>query len=76
MDTTYFEGSCGSGSVALAMYLNEGIPPGKDVHGTATFSLTQPEGTLEVTVETDAMGISKVFLAGHVELGEEMKVKI
>ena len=71
VDTTYFEGSCGSGTtaVAIAFSANE-----KD--GTYTFTLPQPAGTILSTVEKENGKIKAVYIEGKVSLSEIKTVEI
>ena len=75
VDTTYFEGSCGSGSVATAVALSLEKAP-----GAHSFELTQPAGKIVASVvkgaETSASvaGIEKVYIEGPVELGKEQSI--
>lgn len=70
VDTTYFEGSCGSGSVATAVALACERPAGE-----YSFELTQPAGKITATALKGAespenvAGIEKVYIEGVVELG-------
>lgn len=75
VDTTYFEGSCGSGSVATAVALSL-----EKAAGAHSFELTQPAGKIVASVvkgaETSASvaGIEKVYIEGPVELGKEQSI--
>ncbi len=70
VDTTYFEGSCGSGSVAAAVALACDKPA-----GSYSFELSQPAGKIVASVirgiesPESAAVIEKVFIEGPVELG-------
>ena len=70
VDTTYFEGSCGSGSVATAVALAL-----EKASGEYSFELTQPAGKIVASaakgVESpeNVAGIEKVYIEGVVELG-------
>ncbi len=65
VDTTYFEGSCGSGSVATAVALSQ-----EKGAGAHSFTLSQPAGKITASVEKGESGIEKVFIEGEVELGD------
>jgi diaminopimelate epimerase len=71
INSTFFEGSCGSGSVATATVLSENF---KD--GNYTFTLPQPRGTLEINIIKENNIIVKAILQGKVELDEVTQVEI
>lgn len=71
VDSTYFEGSCASGSVAASYALAEKMDDG--VH---EFTLQQPEGALYASVTKEKGRIEKVTLKGLVTLSEMMSVEI
>ena len=88
VDTTYFEGSCGSGSTACAIVF--GLRQGKGSH---SFSFAQPAGTIEAEcVITKADGseasalpgsliygglkLESVFIEGKVSLSEPVQVEV
>ncbi len=64
VETTYFEGSCGSGSTACAVALAYGKPDGK-----YSYDLHQPAGSIVATAYIENEKISKVFIEGNVEIG-------
>lgn len=68
VDTTYFEGSCGSGSTATAVALSYLKPDGE-----YSYDLKQPAGTITATPVMKSGKVEKVFIEGPVEMGE-MKV--
>ena len=63
VDTTYFEGSCGSGTTATAIAL---CVEGKE--GAYTYKMFQPAGTILSTVIKKEGAIDKVYIEGKVEL--------
>lgn len=71
IQSTYFEGSCGSGSVAVAVVLSSLLK-----NGMASFTFPQPEGTLEITLEKDSFSIKKIYLSGYVEISDIMEIII
>src|SRR5665648_197067 len=71
INSTYFEGSCASGSVATAAVLARNF---KD--GTYTFILPQPKGVLEITITKENGVIKNAFLQGKVELNDPIKIFI
>jgi len=71
INSTFFEGSCASGSVATAAVLSKDFED-----GTYTFKLPQPEGTLEITIIKENNIIKKAFLQGKVELDDATQIVI
>ncbi len=71
VDTTYFEGSCGSGTTACAASF--GLNQGDGIHH---FVFRQPEGTIEATAHISEGRVEKVYIEGTVELSEEKEVEI
>lgn len=71
VDTTYFEGSCGSGTTACAAAF--GLKQGDGIHH---FVFPQPAGTIESTAHILGGRVEKVFIEGSVELSPEMEVEI
>lgn len=71
VDTTYYEGSCGSGSTALACALSDNLDDGCYV-----FSIKQPAGTIIASTEVKNKKIHKVFIEGPVDLSEIFKLVI
>lgn len=71
VDSTYFEGSCASGTVAasfaLAQDLNDGIHQ---------FTMQQPEGMLHTTVAKKDGHIESISLKGNITLSDVINVKI
>ena len=71
VDTTYFEGSCGSGSTAMAMALSQGLPDG--IH---SFPLSQPAGDITATTEISGGKLQAVYIEGPVKISEPINVEI
>ena len=71
VDTTYFEGSCGSGTTACASSF--GLDQGDGIHH---FVFRQPAGTIEATAHISEGQVEKIYIEGKVELSEEMEVEI
>ena len=71
VNSTYFEGSCGSGTTAVAAAFSAGEP-----EGTYHFTLPQPAGTITATVEKNHGRITAVYIEGAVSLSEVMEVEI
>jgi len=71
VDSTYFEGSCGSGSVAVASVLAETLND-----GCHTFKLEQPAGSLEIIIIKEKGLVKNAFLQGQVELNPPITVSI
>lgn len=71
VDTTYFEGSCGSGTTACAASF--GLMQGDGIHH---FVFRQPAGTIESTAHISDRHIEKIFIEGEVELSAEREVEI
>ena len=79
VDTTYFEGSCGSGSVATAVALSMEKGPGE-----YSFELTQPAGKIVASIIKEKVddeaeinktcGIKKVYIEGPVDLGDTKNI--
>lgn len=71
VDTTYFEGSCGSGTTACAAAM--GLEMGDGIH---RFIFPQPAGVIESTAHISGGMVEKIFIEGKVELSPEMEVEI
>lgn len=71
VDSTYFEGSCASGSVAASFAL---ATDRED--GVIDFTLQQPEGVLYSTVTKEKGRIERITLKGLVTLSETMTIEI
>lgn len=71
IDSTYFEGSCASGSTAVAAALAL-----KNTDGLLSFMLPQPAGTVTAIVEKSNGEIKNLYIEGPVEFGEAFSVEI
>lgn len=71
VDTTYFEGSCGSGSTAVGIALSCGYAEGE--YG---YKLIQPAGDITCTVLKKDGSVEKVFIEGPVELGKPLTLEL
>lgn len=71
INSTFFEGSCGSGSVALACALTDTIESGQH-----RFTFHQPKGDLMVGIHKDQGRITRLLLDGKVELSEPMEIEL
>ena len=70
VDTTYFEGSCGSGTTACAAAFGKVMGD-----GTHNFTFPQPAGTIDSTVEIHKGKFQSITIEGIVEL-RELEVEI
>lgn len=71
VNTVYHEGSCGSGTVALAVSLSRGTKDGK-----LYYSIKQPAGSIESTVTTHNGNTTDVTIGGIVSLSKEIILNI
>ena len=71
VDTTYFEGSCGSGSTAVAAAFCD-----EEKSGIFQFELQQPAGMIISTIEKAHGDIKNVWIQGPVTLSEVKEVTI
>ena len=71
VDTTYFEGSCGSGSTATGTCF--GILDGDGEHH---YKLPQPAGTIDVTCIVEGGTAKEVYIEGPVGLSEVREVEV
>ncbi len=71
VDSTYFEGSCASGSVAASFAMAD-----KRADGVHRFTLQQPEGVLYTSVTKEKGRIEGISLKGLVALSEVMSIDI
>lgn len=66
VDTTYFEGSCGSGTTALCAALSEGRSD-----GTYIYDIRQPKGTIRCSCTVRNGSIKDIFIEGPVSISRE-----
>ena len=71
VNTTYFEGSCGSGTTAVAAAFSADEPD-----GSYRFTLPQPAGTITATVDKVQGEVKAVYIEGTVSLSEVMEVEV
>ncbi|MEG1085614.1 MAG: hypothetical protein RSD88_04735 [Anaerovoracaceae bacterium] len=71
VDTTYFEGSCASGALAVATAITE-----RESEGIHTFTFKQPKGAVTVTITKKANQIESLYLEGPVTLSPTISVTI
>ena len=71
VDTTYFEGSCGSGSTAAATCF--GLSDGEGEHH---YSLPQPAGTIDTTAIVENGIATEVYIEGPVGLTDDIEVEV
>lgn len=71
IDTTYHEGSCGSGTTALSCAL--GLEKGE---GTHQFTVIQPAGTIDSSVVIEDGKVKEVFIEGPVSLSNVIETEI
>lgn len=65
VDSTYFEGSCASGSVAVACAMTRDMESGE-----SAFVLKQPKGTLTAAIKKRQNQIDSVSIEGSVVIGD------
>ena len=71
VNTTYFEGSCASGTTAASFALALG-----DTDGEHDYTFVQPKGTLFTHVRKNAGEILSIDLSGHMELSDIIIVEM
>ena len=71
VDSTYFEGSCASGTVAASFALTQSLPDG--IH---QFTMQQPEGILHTKVTKKDGHIESISLKGLVSLSEVIHISL
>ena len=71
VDSTYFEGSCASGSVAVAAAMTRDMND-----GDASFVLKQPKGTLTAAIKKRQNEIISVSIEGPVIIGSTVAVQL
>ena len=71
VDTTYFEGSCGTGSTAVAAAFTV-----EEKSGTFQFELVQPAGTIIATIEKAHGEIKTIYIQGPIVLHDVAQVII
>lgn len=71
VDSTYFEGSCASGTAACAIAFGLEKPD-----GGYTFTFPQPAGTINASVEVRGGKVQNVYIEGPVEIDDPVEVMI
>ncbi len=71
VDTTYFEGSCASGTAAAAI-----AKAAKQTDGTFEYVFRQPDGTLYASVKKKDGQITEIGLGGIIEMTEILHVEV
>ena len=71
VDTTYFEGSCGSGTTACGIAMAQ-----EKEDGCYSWNLKQPAGEIMATVEVVSGNVKAVYIEGPVEIGELMEIEL
>ena len=71
VDSTYFEGSCASGTAACAIAFGSEKPDGE-----YTFTFPQPAGIINASVEVSGGKVMKVYIEGPVDVDEPIIVAI
>lgn len=69
--TLFWEGSCGSGTVAAAVAQSEGVRDGEFVR-----TYEQPAGLIEATVTRRAGAVAAAYIGGTVRFGELQTIEI
>ena len=71
VDTTYFEGSCGSGTAAAAFAKAAG-----EAEGTFEYVFRQPDGTLHASVIKKDGQVTEIGMGGIIEMTDILHVEI
>lgn len=71
VDTVYFEGSCGSGTTAVAAAFAQGLED-----GTYSWSVPQPAGVIDAAAEVRGGRLVSLWIDSPVELSEAKLVEI
>lgn len=69
VQTTYFEGSCASGSVAVTAAITHAFPP-----GTYSYTIRQPQGELTASIQKGQSQIDSVSIEGPVAVEEQTTI--
>ncbi len=70
-NSTIYESSCGSGSIATAIYLSH-----KNTDGDYTHKISQPGGTIEVTVQISGGKFTRTTIGGAVSIDEAVQIEV
>lgn len=71
VDSTYFEGSCASGTASCAIAFGSEKPD-----GDYRFSFPQPAGTIDASVEVRNGRVQTAYIEGSVEIDEPIEVEV
>ena len=71
VDTVYWEGSCGSGTTALAAAMAM-----EREDGTYSWSVPQPAGTIDVITVVEGGRAAEIYIDSPVELGLIQSVEV
>jgi len=71
VDSTYFEGSCASGTASCAIAFGSEKPD-----GDYTFTFPQPAGTIDASVEVRNGKVQTAYIEGPVEINEPVEVTV
>lgn len=71
VDSTYFEGSCASGTASCAIAFGAGRPDGE-----YKFSFPQPAGTIDASAEVRNGKVTAAYIEGFVSLNEPVSVEL
>lgn len=71
VDTVYFEGSCGSGTTALAAARALDCED-----GTYTWSVPQPEGVIDVTAVVRDRNAEEIYIDSTIVIGKPMTMEV
>ncbi|MCQ2550840.1 MAG: hypothetical protein MJ146_01430 [Clostridia bacterium] len=71
VDSTYWEGSCGSGSTAVAIALSS-----SKEDGDYSYQLKQPAGTITASCHKEDGKIKDVFIEGVVDISDMLTVEV
>ena len=71
VDTTYFEGSCASGTTAAAFAEAQRLPD-----GAHRLTFREPAGTLYTEVKKESGSVTEIWLNGLIELSDVITVEI
>lgn len=71
VDSTYFEGSCASGTASCAIAFGSEKPD-----GDYRFSFPQPAGTIDASVEVRNGRVQTAYIEGPVEIDEPIEVEV
>ena len=70
-NSLYWEGSCGSGSLSVAIAETEGAPD-----GYYSMDLVQPAGTVRAEVCRKSGAVSAAYIGGAVTIDREVTVEV